>query len=266
MGGEVLVLGIIAMMTWLIPFFGLPIPIIGLVWGIAILRRRPIKKGMTISGVVLSSIGLFLSLSYSVISVVSSPHPFQSFQPSDNSGAPPSTGPVAWRADGKIEGGEYDNSQTFGANFQLYWKEDGQFVYLGIIAPTTGWVSIGFLSDLRSGGMDVIMGYGGQTAAQGSVLDMWSSTQPNGTLSKDTDIGGQFSLLEWSALETIPTPTDEGNDAPFTVIEFRRRYITTDSCDMTLVSGPNLFIWAYSNSDDTRLAPSARGYGIFELR
>ncbi len=267
MGGEVLVLGIIAMMTWLIPFFGLPIPIIGLVWGIAILRKRPAKKGMAISGVVLSSIGLFLSVSYSVISFIgSAPDLLSSFKPSD-SNPPPPAGPVDWKADGKIEAGEYDSSQTFGASFQVYWKEDGQFVYFGISAPTQGWISIGFVNDYRSGkDLDVIMGYGTETAGQGSVLDMWSATQPNGSPANDVDQNGQFSLLEWAALETVPTVTDESTDAPYTVLEFRRRYITSDTRDLTLLSGPNLLMWAYGTTDDIKSAYSAKGYGVLELK
>ena len=265
MGGEVLVLGIIAMFTWLIPFFGLPIPIIGLVWGIMILRKRPARKGMPVSGVVLSSIGLFLSVSYSVISLIGSPDFFPSTSPGGGEPLPPA-GPVDWIADGKIESGEYDNNANFGANFQVYWKTDGQFVYFGLSAPTTGWVSIGFINDLRSGkDMDVIMGTAGPAVTQGSVLDMWSATQPNGSLANDIELGGQLSLLEWAALEEVPVATDEEEDPPYTVIEFRRRFNTGDAYDLALLPGPNLFIWAFGNTDDIKSSYSTRGYGVIEL-
>ena len=266
MGGEVFVLGIIGMFTWLIPFFGLPIPLIGLIWGIMILRRRPAKKGMPVSGVVLSSIGLFLSVSYSIISVIGSPDLFSSTPPGSG-GTPPPSGPVDWKADGKIEAGEYDNNQIFGASFQVYWKTDKQFVYFGLVAPTTGWVAIGFINDLRGGkDMDVIMGFGGPAIAQGSVLDRWSPTQPNWSLTNDTELGGQFSLLEWAALEVIPVASDEGADSPYTTIEFRRRFNTGDANDITLLSGPNLFIWSYGNTDDIKSPYAARGYGVIELK
>jgi hypothetical protein len=265
MGGEVLVLGIIAMFTWLIPFFGLPIPIIGLVWGIMILRKRPARKGMPVSGVVLSSIGLFLSVSYSVISLIGSPD----FFTSTNAGGgepPPPAGPVDWKADGKIEAGEYDNNANFGANFQVYWKTDTQFVYFGLSAPTTGWMSIGFINDLRSGkDMDVIIGTAGIEVTSGKVMDMWSATQPNGTLTDDTELGGQLSLLEWAALEVVPAASDEEEDSPSTVIEFRRRLAAGDAYDLTLLPGPNLFIWSFGNTDDIKSSYSARGYGVIEL-
>ena len=267
MGGEVLVLGIIAMFTWLIPFFGLPIPIIGLVWGIIILRKRPARKGMPVSGVVLSSIGLFLSVSYSVISLLgNSPDLFNSFEPGGGS-PPPPAGPVDWKADGKIEAGEYDNNASFGANFQVYWKTDGQFVYFGLSAPTQGWVSIGFINDLRSGkDIDVIMGTAGAATTPGSVLDMWSPTQPNLSLSNDVDLGGQLSLLEWAALEEVPVATDEGEESPYTVIEFRRRFAAGDAYDLALLPGPNLFIWAYGSTDDIKSSAAASDYGVITLK
>ena len=266
MGGEVLVLGIIAMFTWLIPIFGLPIPIIGLVWGIIILRKRPARKGMPVSGVILSSIGLFLSVSYSIISFIGSPDFFPSNSISGGD-PPPPAGPVDWKADGKIEAGEYDNNQVFGANFQIYWKTGSQFVYFGVMAPTQGWVGLGFIDDLRSGkDMDMIIGFGGPAITHGSVLDLWSPTQPNASAVADTELGGQFSLLEFAALEEVPAASDDDEDSPYTVIEFRRRFVTGDAYDLPLMSGPNLFIWSYGNTDDIKSSYAARGYGVIELK
>lgn len=267
MGGEVFVLGILALFTWLIPFFGLPIPIIGLVWGIIILRRRPAKKGLPIAGVVLSSIGLFLSVSYSVISLISSPDDlFSSNNPPGGGGPPASTGPVDWKADGKIEIGEYEGSLVVGANFQVYWKTDTQFIYMAISAPTTGWIGIGFIDSLRSGPMDMIAGYGGAGVAAGNVYDMWSNSHyPNWSVISDPDTGGQMSLLERAALEEIPAASDESESPPYTVLEFRRRFTTGDAFDLPLLSGPNLFVWAYGNNEDVRATPTYRGYGVLEL-
>ena len=55
-----LVLGIIGLLAWLIPFIGLPIQIVGLVLGIQ--SRKSTKHGMAIAGIVLSSIGILLSI------------------------------------------------------------------------------------------------------------------------------------------------------------------------------------------------------------
>jgi len=55
-----LVLGIIGMLAWCIPLFGLPITLTGLILGIKDLGSR--NRGMAIAGVVLCSIGLLLTL------------------------------------------------------------------------------------------------------------------------------------------------------------------------------------------------------------
>ncbi|MDF2540675.1 MAG: hypothetical protein K0S47_393 [Herbinix sp.] len=60
-----LVLGIIGLLAWCIPLFGLPITIVGLVLGI--LGLKSIYKGMAIAGIVLSSLGLLFSLVNSAI-------------------------------------------------------------------------------------------------------------------------------------------------------------------------------------------------------
>ena len=53
-----LVLGIVGLVTWLLPLVGLPVSITGLVFGVNALKR--VRKGMALAGVVLCSIGLLL--------------------------------------------------------------------------------------------------------------------------------------------------------------------------------------------------------------
>ena len=55
-----LVLGIIGLFAWMIPFLGLPIQIIGLVLGIQ--ARASTKRGLAIAGITLSIIGIVLSV------------------------------------------------------------------------------------------------------------------------------------------------------------------------------------------------------------
>ncbi|AKG53395.1 dopamine beta hydroxylase-like protein [Dehalogenimonas sp. WBC-2] len=263
MGGEVLVLGIIAMGTWLIPFFGLPVPIIGLVWGVLILRRRPAKKGMTISGVILSSIGLFLAVSYTIISVLGTAPDIFNTSPGNNDGVvSPPPGSVEWQADGVIEPGEYKNYQNYSAGVQIYWMNDDQFVYIGIKAVTEGWVAVSFIEELRSGGEDTIMGYA-DSSKQGHIFDLWASTQPDGTKENDQQLGGQSSMLDWAAVTIIQV--DEEQDASNTVLEFRRRLSTGDVYDIQLLAGPNLIIWSVGSTDDINNSPLYRGYGVIEL-
>ena len=55
-----LVLGIISLLSWCLPFIGLPVAIVGLVLGIK--DRQSPNRGMAIAGIVMSVIGLVLSL------------------------------------------------------------------------------------------------------------------------------------------------------------------------------------------------------------
>ena len=61
-----LVLGIIDLIAWLIPFFGLPIGVVGLV--MSILGRKSDKKGRATAGIILSSIGLIATIAYATFS------------------------------------------------------------------------------------------------------------------------------------------------------------------------------------------------------
>ena len=62
MGLASMVLGIIALFTWLIPPLGLTIAIIGLVLGIIVVVRSLPNKGMAIAGVALSALGALASI------------------------------------------------------------------------------------------------------------------------------------------------------------------------------------------------------------
>lgn len=55
-----LVLGIVGLVAWCLPIFGLPVTIIGLVMGIQ--GRKSSNASLAIAGIVLSSIGLALSV------------------------------------------------------------------------------------------------------------------------------------------------------------------------------------------------------------
>ena len=55
-----LVLGVLGLLGWCIPLFGLPMTITGLILGINDMKSR--NRGMAIAGVVLCSLGLALSL------------------------------------------------------------------------------------------------------------------------------------------------------------------------------------------------------------
>ena len=55
-----LILGIIALLAWLLPLLGFPIAVLGIIFGV--MGRRGPKKGMATGGLVCSAIGLGLTL------------------------------------------------------------------------------------------------------------------------------------------------------------------------------------------------------------
>ena len=62
MGLAAMILGIIALFTWLIPPLGLPISIIGLALGIVVIVKSLPNKGMAIAGVAMSALGALASI------------------------------------------------------------------------------------------------------------------------------------------------------------------------------------------------------------
>lgn len=55
-----LILGLISIIAWIIPLFGIPIAIIGIIMGV--MGRKSSKKGMATAGLVLSIIFLLASI------------------------------------------------------------------------------------------------------------------------------------------------------------------------------------------------------------
>ena len=63
-----MILGVIGMVTWLLPCVGVPVTVTGLILSI-IGRRSVSRKGMALAGIILSSIALALSLISSLLGV-----------------------------------------------------------------------------------------------------------------------------------------------------------------------------------------------------
>ena len=272
MGGEVLVLGIVGMLTWLIPFFGLPIPLIGLVWGIIILRRKPARKWLVTSGVVLCSLGLSLSIFYSVISAINPPSTVNTGPPPDidlTVQEIPEPGSVAWVADGVITDGEYFNTEQLGNNYTLYWNNDSEYIYIGMQATTTGWVALGIQLDLRSNkDIDMILGY--VRGNEVTVYDLFSievGTDHPGLYPRDRALGGSEDVTAFGGVEGAGgTPDEEDEEIIYTVIEFKRKLNTGDQYDQPLFEGANTIVWSYG-PDDLRDSPYVeQGYWVIEIR
>ena len=270
MGGEVLVLGIVGLLTWLIPFIGLPIPLIGLVWGIVLLRRKPPKKLMLYSGVVMCSLGLFLSAGYSVVTVMvnsTSPTTTSTDLPGNggSSSPPVNTGPVEWAADGEIKLGEYENSKKFGNSYEIFWNSDSEYIYVGIQAVTNGWVALGIQPDIRSNtNVDMILGFV-DDAGKVSIYDLFYAEYP-GLNPRDAVLGGTNDILEPAGVQGADVEVSEDEEGVvYTTIEFKRKLNTGDQYDQIIYNGPNTVIWAYGREDSRDTAPFEQGYEILEI-
>ena len=49
--------------------------------------------------------------------------------------------------DGVINTKEYQEYSSMNAKYTVYWSTDGEFIYMGLKARTSGWVAIGFQPD-----------------------------------------------------------------------------------------------------------------------
>jgi hypothetical protein len=164
--------------------------------------------------------------------------------------APPQS--VPFNADGTIMPGEYANNVTYD-DYELYWNNDDQYVYIGIKAKTTGFVAVGIQPGVTMLDADIILGY--VLNGQAQVFDMYS-TGAFGPHPQDTELGGTDDVLS-------PAGTEDGE---YTVIEFKRALDTGDKYDNALVKGANKIIWAYGPNKDPNLKHTARGYGQIEIK
>jgi hypothetical protein len=160
--------------------------------------------------------------------------------------------PSPFHPDGVITPGEYSDNQTYG-DYQLFFKNDDQYVYMGIKAKTTGFVAVGIQPGVTMLNADIILGY--VLNGQAQVFDMYS-TGAFGPHPQDTELGGTDDVLN-------PAGTEDGQ---YTVIEFKRALDTGDKYDNVLVKGTNKIIWAYGPNKDPNLKHTARGYGQIEIK
>ena len=156
-----------------------------------------------------------------------------------------------WAADGEIKTGEYYGFNAYD-DYEIYWRSDEQYVYIGLKANTNGWVAVAIQPGSRMKDADMLLGFieNGET----TVHDQFS-TGNFGPHLPDTELGGTEDILEYGGNE----------ESGFTIIEFKRALDTGDKYDMPLSEGINKIIWAFGSSDNPALKHSARGYGEIEL-
>ncbi len=140
--------------------------------------------------------------------------------------------------DGQIKDKEYANHyRAQGIGMELHWTVEGYSIYIGLKAPTTGWLAIGWdPSGPIMEGEDILIGY-----IRGRELylqDYFANTSV--THANDVSLGGRDDVLESSGSE----------DQQSTTIEFRRRLDTGDRFDRPITPGAHTVQLAYAPTDD----------------
>ena len=156
-----------------------------------------------------------------------------------------------WSADGIIKAREYHGSNIYG-DYEIYWLNDEQYVYIAMKAKTSGWVSMAIQPGSKMKDADVVIGF--IKDGEATLYDFFS-TGNYGPHSPDTQLGGTDNIIEFGGKE----------ESGFTTMEFKRALNTGDNYDIPLASGVNKIIWAYSSSDSLKTKHSKRGYGEINL-
>ena len=168
-----------------------------------------------------------------------------------------------WKADGIVEDSEYSRSMVLqgparqgysGGEMQIYWKNDQEYLYLGLNGSTEGWLAIGFEPQEWMKNADIIL-----ASVQGSkatVLDEYC-TGNYGPHIEDTMLGGTSDISEFGG--------SKGSGR--TVIELKRKLDTGDKFDKAFSPGQAIsIIWALSQNPDISLKHNvAYGEGIMTL-
>ncbi len=168
-----------------------------------------------------------------------------------------------WMPDGIIGENEYARSIILeerktggypGGTLEIAWKNDAEFIYLGLKGNAHGWISIGFEPTVWMKDADIIMG--SVNGKNTTLLDEYC-TGNYGPHLNDTELGGTYDILEYGGKE-------EGN---YTAIEFKRKMNTGDKYDKAFSPGENIsIIWATADSKDDNVKHNiAKGEGVLAL-
>jgi len=163
-----------------------------------------------------------------------------------------STPPSRYNIDGNIASGEYSNQITT-AGIDVYWGNDAQLLWVGLVAPGTGYVSIGFDPETQMEGANFII-----ASMHEGVLTIRDDYgfEPLAHIA-DTDRGGQDNVIDAS-----------GNQWPDqTVVEFIIPLDSGDIYDKALVPGGTytVLLAYHSLLDDFSIRHTRRGTAEIEL-
>ncbi|MHA2297782.1 MAG: DOMON domain-containing protein [Candidatus Hodarchaeales archaeon] len=149
--------------------------------------------------------------------------------------------------DGTISPGEYSNSfEDPVTSMTAYFTHNGTELFVGLVSPTLGWISIGFGPEgTGMSGSNIIIGYvdGGTVVMEDFYGNAgWSHTV-------DTDLGGFDDIVAFDGTE----------NATYTVMEFAFPLSSGDSKDHSFFEGEmyGFFLGHHPTADDLTSTHSA---------
>ncbi len=168
-----------------------------------------------------------------------------------------------WKADGIVGESEYSRSMLLqsssrqgysGGEMEISWKNDQEYLYLGLNGSTEGWLAIGFEPQEWMKNADIILA--SVQGGKATVLDEYC-TGNYGPHIEDTLLGGTNDIAEFGG----------SKGAGRTVIELKRKLNTGDKFDKAFSPGQAIsIIWALSQNSDISLKHNvAYGEGVMTL-
>ena len=141
-----------------------------------------------------------------------------------------------------------------GRTFEIYWKNDAEYLYMAMKANTTGWIALGFEPTDWMKDAEIVMGY----VSNGSVtVEDQYSTGNYGPHIPITQLGGTNSILEYGGKQ----------ENGYTIIEFKRRMNAGDKYNKIFTSGQVVpIIWGFADSNSPDIKHIADGKGELYLQ
>jgi len=122
----------------------------------------------------------------------------------------------AWQADGVVVDGEYAHEAIIG-EVRLWWRNDAEFLYLAMEAPTTGWIAVGLDPTNRMEGANFI--FGAVADGEVQIWDAYGTAPVGANHPPDEDLGGTNDIVTYTGVEEdgvtrfeVRIPLDSGDE------------------------------------------------------
>jgi len=150
---------------------------------------------------------------------------------------PEPTSAPAWRADGEIGPAEYRHERAVD-RMAIWWANDGEFLYMAMLAPTSGWVAVGLDPTNRMQGANFILG--ALVDGEAKIWDAFGMAPVGPNHPEDTELGGTMDVIAFEVVEK------NGQ----TLVEFQIPLDSGDQYDKPLKPGETYpVIMAYGDQD-----------------